>query len=1215
MVLNEAMKMKKVTLEIRQVHLPVDPDIVEVGKEGSDRMRDGLNMQQELENDEISHSEQPNLDSEEMMAKDTTIEELEEGVERLKEHEKAAEIARREAETRIHHLQVEKHDAENYLKESRERKKRAEEMKIKANRDRKKAEAEREMMEEESRKAEETIRKVEEELRMAEDEQKQAEEQKVQTQHEREMMSTEVKRLREELEQAMFEEKNTLQSENDDLKLQIADVPIWVGTEALQTLDGTVHTLTPTTLTQIIKLEKNSKRTAFTFPIDEGEWELKIRASDNTFKNVMLGYIKYPLPENATQRSCGSHDIGIGGHFNLWIGRMWKGGEFKPEGTNKKCNRVGQTAAIRVNMTTREARLFVDDEEQPGIFTDIPSPLCLGISTQNENQSVELLWLKRFRGNDELERVALEERITQKSEFGKLKLQQVDLPIWVGTESLQTLDRTAHTLTPTTLTQIIKLEKDWRTAFTIPIDEGEWELKIRASENDFVPVMLGFLRHPLPEDAPQKYCGSYHSGIGGDFILWDGRMWQGGKEFKPVGTNKKCDRIGQTATIRVNMSTREARLFVDDEEQSGIFTDIPSPLCLGISTHNENHSVEVLWLKRLRGNNELEQSALEERRTRKLETENWKLQLAGLPIWVGTESLQTLDRTVHSLTPTTLTQINKHELGCWRTTFTLPINEGEWELKISGQDTSWQVMLGFVRYPLPENATQRSCGLYSGGIGGDFVVWSGSMWRRGEFKPKGINKKCDRVGQTAAIRVNMTTREARLFVDDEEQPGIFTDIPSPLCLGISTEFHDVNLSVEVLWLKRLRGNDELERSALEERRTQKLESEKWKLQLAGLPIWVGTESLQTLDRTAHALTPTTLTQIMTLEPGGNWRTSFTFPIDEGEWELKLRKSERARSSVMLGFLRHPLPDNATQNQCGSYRSGIGGDFILWDGRIWREGKEFKPAGTNKKCDQAGQTAAIRVNMSTREARLFVDDEEQPGIFTDIPSPLCLGISTHNENHSVEVSWLKRLRGNDELEQSALEERRTQKLESEQLKLQLAGLPIWVGTESLQTLDSTAHRLTPTTLTQLIETSNDDPWRTAFTFPINEGEWELKLRSCEDDFLNVLLGFLRHPLPENATQNGCGCYGFGIGGHFILWKGGMWKEGKEFKPEGTNKKCNRIGQIAAIRVNMSTREARLFVDDEEQPGIFTDIPSPLCLGISTGGQTQHLEVLWLKRLRS
>ncbi|KAK2952887.1 hypothetical protein BLNAU_12208 [Blattamonas nauphoetae] len=400
-------------------------------------------------------------------------------------------------------------------------------------------------------------------------------------------------------------------------------------------------------------------------------------------------------------------------------------------------------------------------------------------------------------------------------------------------------------------------------------------------------------------------------------------------------------------------------------------------------------------------------------------------------------------------------------------------------------------------------------------------------------------------------------------------------------------------------------------------RSSRTDNDQLKLQLANLPIWIGADSLQTLDRTAQALTPTTLTQFIATSDDSPWRTSFTGPINEGEWELKIRASENTFLNVMLGFLQHPLPENATQNSCGAWKKGIGGDFILWNGKMWKAG-EYEPEGTNKKCDRIGQTAAIRVNMWTREARLFVDDEEQPGIFTDIPSPLSLAITTGFtvDNLSVEVLWLKRLRGNEELEQAAFEERRSLKSENERLKQQLTDVPIWTGSSPLQTLDRTAQALTPTTLTQFIATSDDSPWRTSFTGPINEGEWELKIRASENTFLNVNLAFLRHPLPENATQHSCGYWLNGIGGDFYLWNGKMWKNG-EFKPAGTNKKCDRIGQTAAIRVNMRTREARLFVDDEEQPGIFTDIPSPLCLGITTGFTVDNrsVEVLWLKRLRS
>ncbi|KAK2952846.1 hypothetical protein BLNAU_12167 [Blattamonas nauphoetae] len=171
--------------------------------------------------------------------------------------------------------------------------------------------------------------------------------------------------------------------------------------------------------------------------------------------------------------------------------------------------------------------------------------------------------------------------------------------------------------------------------------------------------------------------------------------------------------------------------------------------------------------------------------------ERTKQQLANLPIWVGTECLQIFDRIAHTLAPTTLTQIIKLEKGCCRTTYTLPIDE----------------VLGFLRHPLPENATQTLRGGYLGGIGADFGLGIGNMWRSNEeFKPEGTNKIWDTIGQTAAIRVNMTTREARLFMDDVEQPGIFTGIPSPLCLGITTGFTDSdNQSIKVLWLKRLQS--------------------------------------------------------------------------------------------------------------------------------------------------------------------------------------------------------------------------------------------------------------------------------------------------------------------------------------------------------------------------------------------------------------------------
>ncbi|KAK2948683.1 putative Protein kinase domain containing protein [Blattamonas nauphoetae] len=646
--------------------------------------------------------------------------------------------------------------------------------------------------------------------------------------------------------------------------------------------------------------------------------------------------------------------------------------------------------------------------------------------------------LQELEDAREAKEMSERENKSLKTQNDDLKLLMAHFPTCPGTESLKTLDSTAHKLTPTTLTQIIDLEKstDWRTAFTFPIDEGEWELKIKTIEHPVVKVsvffsllicsVLGFLRHPLPENATLKQCGARKSGIGGDFTLWSGGMWKGG-ELKPPGTNKKCDRIGQTAAIRVNMSTREASLFVDDEEQPGIFTDIPSPLCLGITTHDHHTTIEVLHLattallETQHGMEALARStrmkALEEENL-KLEEKIERMRMMLRTDWVGTESLQTFDQTAHRLTPTTLTQIITIEKG-WRTAFTLPIDEGEWELKIRGNDTILNVgvffsllilsVIGFLRHPLPDNATQHDCGYYSSGIGGDFVLWDGGMWKGGkEFKPEGTNKKWDRVGQTAAIRVNMSTREARLFVDDSEQPGIFTDIPSPICLGITT--YDQNVSVEVLRLVRTDGlkteHAKWTLSILAHVRELEIAEQKMeRMRMMLRTDWIGTESLKTINRTAHRLTPTTLTQIIKLEPN-EWRTALTFPFDEGEWELKIRRTEQ--TGLTLGFITHPLPENATLRQCGTYFGGIGGHYSLYSGGTWKAGGEFKPPGTNKKCDRAGQTAAIRVNMRTREARLFVDDLEQPGIFPDIPSPLCFGISTHDQNKPIEAMWLKRI---------------------------------------------------------------------------------------------------------------------------------------------------------------------------------------------------------------
>ncbi|KAK2941965.1 putative CBL-interacting protein kinase 19 [Blattamonas nauphoetae] len=286
----------------------------------------------------------------------------------------------------------------------------------------KKAEADRMQLEKEKRRADEKTRIAEEKTMLVEERQRQAEEAIALAEREKEKLSDEVLRIRKRLGEARGRNGKSGREKRESIwtmgPTKETMPTAWVGTESLQSLNRTAHALTPTTLTQIVKLDLGTNwRTAFTFPIDEGDWELKIRASENTFVNVsvffslliisVLGFLKHPLPKDATQNGCGYWMNGIGGDFVLWNGRMWRGGAFKPVGTNKKCDRIGQTAAIRVNMLTREAKLFVDDEEQPGIFTDIPSPLCLGITTgfiDSDHQSVEVLWLKRLRGSDDRER-------------------------------------------------------------------------------------------------------------------------------------------------------------------------------------------------------------------------------------------------------------------------------------------------------------------------------------------------------------------------------------------------------------------------------------------------------------------------------------------------------------------------------------------------------------------------------------------------------------------------------------------------------------------------------------------------------------------------------------------------------------------------------------------------------------------------------------------
>ncbi|KAK2963816.1 putative Carbon catabolite-derepressing protein kinase [Blattamonas nauphoetae] len=250
------------------------------------------------------------------------------------------------------------------------------------------------------------------------------------------------------------------------------------------------------------------------------------------------------------------------------------------------CVRLRQSKALRCLVNTIDGVWKLQDDTE---------------SLQSAELAEKISTLSEQLGEAQKGKEKCEQEIASlKSHYSELRQRLANICIYFGTDSLKTFDETAHMLAPTTLTHIIDPTEEypWRTAFTIQINEGEWELKVRRSEQTGVNVMLSFLKHPLPDKATQFHCGSYLDGIGGDFFLWDGRMWHAGKEFKPVGTNKKCDRVGQTAAIRVNMSTREARLFVDDEEQPGIFTDIPSPLCLAISTGCQNEQIEVLHLAR-----------------------------------------------------------------------------------------------------------------------------------------------------------------------------------------------------------------------------------------------------------------------------------------------------------------------------------------------------------------------------------------------------------------------------------------------------------------------------------------------------------------------------------------------------------------------------------------------------------------------------------------
>ncbi|KAK2959755.1 putative colicin import membrane protein [Blattamonas nauphoetae] len=314
------------------------------------------------------------------------------------EAQKKAEAEKKTAEEGKKKAEAEKKTAEEGKKKAEAEKKTAEEGKKKAEAEKKTAEEGKKKAEAEKKTAEEGKKKAEAEKKTAEEGKKKAEAEKKTAEEGKKKAEAEKKTAEETKHKAERDFKQLIR-EVKELKLQLENLPIWVGTKSIKKFDERAHTLSPTFLTQIIKIDKiTSWRTAFTFPIWDGVYEFKVQATQNTLMNLSLGFLRHPLPEDATQTQSGCYTSGIGGEFFLWNGSMWKGGLFKPEGTNKTCRDFGQTAAIQVNMSTREAKLLIDDEEQPGFFTDIPRPLCLGITTgfRMEHDSVEVKWLKRF---------------------------------------------------------------------------------------------------------------------------------------------------------------------------------------------------------------------------------------------------------------------------------------------------------------------------------------------------------------------------------------------------------------------------------------------------------------------------------------------------------------------------------------------------------------------------------------------------------------------------------------------------------------------------------------------------------------------------------------------------------------------------------------------------------------------------------------------------
>ncbi|KAK2949795.1 putative Cyclin-dependent kinase 2 [Blattamonas nauphoetae] len=957
---------------------------------------------------------------------------------------------------------------------------------------------------------------------------------------------------------------------------------------------------------------KNNKvKTYFTVPITE--------------RKISLGYLSSPITNDAYDKTCGSDPTGCGGEFVLKTGQMRKfGKEFKPAGTNKKCDRVGHIAAIRVNMSTREARLFVDLKEQPGVFTDIPIQVCLALSHANVTTKfeVEVLSLKRFEPAVPLQPPPKLENTPN---------------FWPGTNSLINFTEQTLKSTPTQLIQATPPLGKTPMALTFPIDEGEWELKIRVNHCALEGTLLGFSNDPLAGQGTDQ-SDSNQNPFTSFFFLASGEQRNSNTNFHNF-KNKKCLCLGQTAAIRINMEKREATLFVDDEPQSQPLYPLPDVvhilICPGFSIPQK--SVEVMGLKKLRSTFK---HTLPPNSPTRLNGASC-LQILPSPFKIFSPSI------LSSTTPAAPSQSSTETISLkgLRTAFTKAITEGEWELKIRRVGfTAGASAIGFHHHPLPPTTSPFPSQSTPTGVQFDFDLISGLLKKDRESIPSAPspNGGWGKTVQTAAIRVNMTLRTATLFLDDEKQPNIFSDLPDCVYLGI-TEPSKVKFEythfVEVLWLKRVDDPNDPTPSPTQPDPPQSAilrsfstppvhprpsivdepplsiapptETRPPHFFLSAPPTHIRNSILgpNCLESMPESFTITK--SILTAAPnemkydGVVRETAYTGPITEGEWELKIKSTEKTvLRNLGIGFLRHPFPPDVPKRHLGFFSRKLAGEFLLANGGLTSGNRPIKPAGTNKKWERIGQTAAIRVNMSMREAKLFVDEEEQPEFFSNIPIQIFLGISLDKAAtpFSFELVHLKRL-------SPAAPHPFT-------LPCPTNSADCWPGTNSLEVLDTSVHKLTPTQLVQITQLDTTTNHRTAFTFPIKEGEWELKVRANHTYLGNTYLGYLRHPLPPDATLVLCEDQPGGIGGDFGLMYGNQKTEGFVI-PKLTNRQCIDVGQTAAIQIDMERKEARLFVDDQEQPHPFHPLPDVVCLAISTGFDVAglSLEVMWLKKLKS